>query len=175
MNIRNLAKYLFTFVLYVLIIQALIINNINMGYYITPYIYITFLLILPIEIPGILLLFLCFGAGITVDMFQNCPGVHASASLFLGFMRPFILKSIAPRDGFEPGSLPVPAQLGFAWFFKYAVICTIIHHLFLFIVEAFSFSGMLKVLLKTGLSSIFTIIFIMILRLFASSGGKRQK
>ncbi|MCL2074707.1 MAG: rod shape-determining protein MreD [Marinilabiliaceae bacterium] len=174
MNINYLSKYLFSFILYVLLFQALIISNINFGVYITPYIYILFILILPIEIAGILLLLLCLLTGLTIDMFQNSPGVHASATLFLGFMRPFILKSIAPRDGFEPGISPTPAYLGFAWFFKYVIICTILHHIFLFMVEAFSFVNIGNTLINMVLSSIATVCFIMIIRLFASSNKKRK-
>ena len=145
-----------------------------MGYYANPYVYILFVLILPVEISGFLLLVLCFLTGLTMDMFLNCPGVHASATIFLGFMRPFVLKSIAPRDGFEPGSLPIPSHLGFVWFFKYVVICTILHHVFLFIVEAFSFENLIPLLFKISISTICTIIFIVIIRLFAATNKKRK-
>jgi len=161
-----------TFVIYVLIFQVLIINNINLGFYIHPYIYILFILILPIEISGWLLLILSFISGLTIDMFVNSPGIHASASVFLGFMRPFVIKSISPRIGYESGSLPIPSHLGFAWFFRYTVICVILHHLFLFFVDAFTFSQLWFIFLKIILSSIFTIIFVLIIQLFSKTRKK---
>lgn len=172
--INNFAKYLPAFVVYVLVLQVMVINNINFGYYINPYVYILFLLILPVEISGWLLLVLSFFTGLIIDIFQNSPGIHASATVFLGFIRPFVLKGIAPRDGYEAGSLPIPSNFGFVWFFKYTAICTVAHHLFLFIVEAFSFSHFWTVILKTILSSIFTVIFIMIIRLFGVTKKKRN-
>jgi len=164
--INSFSKYLVTFLIYVLVIQVMIINSINFGYYINPYIYILFLIILPIEISGWLLLILSFLTGLTIDMFQNCLGIHASVSVFLGVMRPLILKSIAPRNGYEPGDLPIPSQHGFLWFFKYTVICTIVHHLFLFFIESFSLNNLWAILLKTIISIVFTIVFIMLIRLF---------
>ena len=171
--INDFFKYLVSFIVYLLLFQVMIIDNINFGFYIHPNVYILFLLILPIEISGWLLLFLSLATGITIDMFQNSPGVHASASIFLGFIRPFMLKSIAPRDGYDPDTLPIPSHLGFSWFFKYTVVCTGLHHLFLFMVEDFSFSHLWSVLLKTSLSVVFSITFIMIIRLFWSVNKKR--
>ena len=172
--INDYAKYIVSFIIYLLVIQVLIINNINFGYYIHPNIYILFLLILPIEIPGWLLLILSFITGLTIDMFQNTPGIHTSASLFLGFFRPFVLKSIAPRNGYDIGTLPIPSHLGYLWFFKYILICTFLHHLLLFFVDNFSFSYFWSVILRVVLSSIFTVIFIFIIRLFSISSKKRN-
>ena len=166
--INRYLKYPVAFVIFILI-QVLIINNINFGLYINPYIYILFLLILPVEISGWLLLSLGFITGLTIDMFQNSPGIHASASVFLAFARPFILSSISPRDGYETGSLPIPSYFGFEWFFKYCMFCVVLHHLFLFIVEAFSFSFLWSIIIKTILSSVFSIAFIMIIRLFGTT------
>ena len=171
--ISNFLKYPFVFVVYMLI-QVMIINNINFGQYINPYIYILFLLILPVEISGWLLLSLGFITGITMDMFQNSPGIHASASVFLAFARPFILSNISPRDGYEPGSLPIPSHFGFLWFFKYCVFCVVLHHLFLFIVEAFSFSYLWSVIIKMILSSFFSLLFIMVIRLFGVTKKRRD-
>ena len=171
--INNYLKYLVAFAVYVLI-QVLIINNINLGYHINPYIYILFLIILPVEIPGWLLLILGFTTGITIDMFQNSPGIHTSASVFLAFVRPFVLSSISPRDGYETGSLPIPSHFGFIWFCKYAAICIVAHHFFLFIVEAFSFNYFWSVIIKTLLSSVFSLVFILTIRLFGVTKKKHN-
>ena len=171
--INSLMKYFLAFILYLFVFQVLIIDNINFGFYINPIVYILFLLILPIEISGWLLLLLGFIIGLIFDMFQNTPGIHASASVFLGFIRPFVLKSIAPRDGYDTGSLPIPSYLGFGWFFKYTVVCVVFHHFFLFTIETFSLSQMWTVIIKTVLSSAFSIFFIMVIRLFGAINKKK--
>lgn len=166
--INQWIKYIITFVV-LLLIQVLILNNLNLGGYINPYLYILFLLILPVAIPGWLLLILAFTLGLIIDAFQNTPGIHASATVFLAFMRPYFLRYIAPRDGYEPGSLPIPAHFGFLWFFKYAVFGVVSHHLFYFFVEAFTFKDIFATLWRVILSSIFTLLFIMIAQLFGQT------
>lgn len=171
--INQWIKYILNFIVLTLI-QVLILNHLNLGGFINPYLYILFILILPVAIPGWLLLLLGFFCGLTIDAFLNTLGLHISATLFLCFMRPFFLRLIAPRDGYEPGSLPVPAHFGHLWFFKYAVLGVVSHHLFYFMVEAFSFSSIFSILWRFILSSFFTLLFIMIAQLFGHSKVKRN-
>lgn len=170
--INQWIRYLITFIV-LLLIQVLILNNLNLGGYINPYLYILFLLILPVAIPGWVLLILGFFLGLIIDAFLNTPGIHASATVFLAFMRPFFLRYIAPRDGYEPGSLPIPAHFGFMWFFKYAVLGVVSHHLFYFFVEAFTFKDIFSTLGRVVLSSLFTLLFIMIAQLFGQTKTRR--
>jgi len=115
---------------------------------------------LPFTIPGYLLLGLSFLIGISVDIFGNTPGVHASATVFLGFLRPGIANLISSREIIEKGNTPNMKQLGFVSFMKYTVIAVFIHHLFLFYAEAFSFGGFFQTLVRCVLSSAFSIVVI---------------
>jgi rod shape-determining protein MreD len=124
-----------------------------------------FILLLPFETPGWFVLVLSFFTGITIDLFSNTPGIHAAATVFMGFLRPYILQTIAPRDGYEPGTFPRTAYMGFAWFFKYAFILVLVHHLLLFIIEVFKFSDFHFVLVRTLLSTIFSTLLILISQL----------
>lgn len=148
------------FVLLVLV-QVLILNNIQFSGFVNPYVYILFILLLPFTIPGYLLLGLSFLIGISIDIFSNTPGLHASASVFLGFIRPGIANLISSREIIEKGNTPNMKQLGFASFLKYTVIAVVIHHLFLFYAEAFSFGGFFHTLLRCILSSAFSIVIIL--------------
>lgn len=171
--INQWLKYLLNFIVLSLV-QVLILNHLNLGGFINPYIYILFLLILPVAIPGWILLLLGFLTGLFMDAFLNTPGFHASASVFLSFMRPLFLRYISPRDGYEPGSLPIPAHFGFLWFFKYAILGISTHHLFYFFVEAFSFDQFFATLWRVIMSSLFTLLFVMIAQLFGQSKVKRN-
>jgi len=51
--------------------------------------------------------------------------------------------------------------LGFASFLKYIVVSVVIHHLYLFIAEAFSLGDILETLLRWILSCIFSIVIIL--------------
>jgi rod shape-determining protein MreD len=170
--IKQWLNYFLNFVVLSLI-QVLVLNHLNLGGFINPYLYILFLLILPVEIPGWLLLLLGFCTGLFMDAFLNTPGFHASASVFLCFMRPYFLRYIAPRDGYESGSLPIPSYFGFIWFLKYAVLGVLAHHIFYFFIEAFTMSQFFSTLLRIFLSSVFTLLFIMIAQLFGRSKVKQ--
>lgn len=144
------------------LLQVLIIDNIQFSEYINPFIYILFILLLPFETPGWLLLFSAFFLGFSVDLFEHTPGLHASATVFMAFLRPLVLKILSPRDDYEPNTFPRIYYYGFVWFLKYAFILTFMHHLFLFYVEIFSFSNFFMTLLKVFLSTLFSLVLIMI-------------
>ncbi len=145
-----------------LLFQVLLFNNIQFSGYINPYVYILFILLLPVEVPGWLLLFISFAAGYIVDLFLNTPGMHAGATVAAGFFRPLILRSISPRDGYEPGTEPSMAAYGFRWFTIYSLLVISVHHLFLFYLEVFSLAGFFKTFIKVILSTLFTAIFVLI-------------
>jgi len=152
--------YIISFVVIVLI-QVMLMNNIQFSGFINPYFYILFIILLPINIPRYLLLILGFVLGITIDIFSNTPGIHASATVFIAFLRPYIINSYNLDDQ-ERMQIPSIANIGVKWFVKYVVIMIIAHHFFLFFIEVFSFSGFLHTLLRCILSSIFTFVFILI-------------
>ncbi len=158
--IKDFGKYIVMFIVLVLL-QVLILNNIQFSGLINPYIYILFILLLPFTIPGYLLLGLSFLLGITIDIFNNSPGMHAGAAVLLGFMRPGIARLISSREIIEKGNMPNMAQLGYASFIKYTVFAVLVHHFFLFYAEAFSFGGFFETFLRFILSSIFSIIIIL--------------
>lgn len=158
--IRDFGKYAGMFVVLVLV-QVLILNNIQVSGLINPYIYILFILLLPFTIPGWLLLGISFLLGISIDIFTNTPGIHSGATVLLGFLRPGIGQLISSREIIEKGVTPNLNQLGFASFLKYVIISVVVHHLFLFFAETFSFGGILETLLRWVLSSFFSIVIIL--------------
>jgi len=157
----NAFKYLLIFVVSVLL-QVLIFNNLLVARVIAPFVYILFIVLLPFDTPRSLLLFLSLALGITVDLFTNTPGVHASASLLIGFLRPVILQLITSRETLESVSSPRVKTMGFHWFATYVTFLVIIHHLFLFFIEAFTFQGFLITLLRVVLSTILSVILILL-------------
>lgn len=170
--INHLGRYLLNFIA-IILVQVLVLNNLNLGGHINPWLYVLFILILPVEIPNWLLLVFGFVTGLIMDAFLNTIGMHASATVFLAFLRPLFLRFLAPRDGYETGSLPIPSNFGFAWFLKYAIVSVMAHHLFLFIIEAFTFEHIFVTLWKSILSSVVTIVVIMIAQLFSSREKRR--
>lgn len=146
-----------------LLLQILLLNNIEFSGYVNPYVYILFILLLPIEIPPWLLLILSFVTGFVIDIFSGTPGMHSAATVLAGFSRPYTLRIISPRDGYEPGKNPAMIVYGFRWFLIYTLLIVLIHHTALFYLEVFRFKDFFHTFLRVLLSSFFSVIFILLL------------
>ncbi len=143
-------------------VQVLVLNNIRLGGYINPYIYILFIMLLPVRIPKTLLLILSFALGLCVDIFSDTLGMHAAASVFLGFCRPGILRAIAPREGYEAEMSPSLREISVSWFVLYTSLMVLVHHLVLFYMEVFRFNEFFSTLWRALLSSVATLVIILI-------------
>ena len=153
--VKNIIRFII-----LILLQVTIFNNIQLSGFINPYLYVLFILLLPFETPPWLLLALSFLMGISIDVFSNTIGIHASACVFMGFLRPFVLNYISVRDNYESNIEQGLYVYGFSWFFKYALILILAHHSFLFIVEVFSFNNFGDTLIRIILSSIFTLVLV---------------
>jgi rod shape-determining protein MreD len=145
------------------LLQVLLFNNIQFSGYVNPYIYIMFILLLPFELPSWLLLILSFTTGLTMDLFSGTPGMHTSATVLAGFIRPYVLRITSPRDGYETGAGPSMMVYGFRWFLIYVSIVVFIHHLALFYLEVFRLAGFFSTMFRVILSTLFSVSFIMLL------------
>lgn len=154
---RNIVRFVF-----LILLQVWVLNNVQFSGFVNPYMYVLFILLLPFETPKALVLVLAFLMGLSIDMFTDTIGMHASALVLTAFIRPFLLKMIAPRDGYEIGSFPRIFYYGFVWFLKYAFILVLIHHLFLFTIEVFNFHNYHLVLWRTILSAALSTVLIVV-------------
>lgn len=164
--INAIPKYILIFFIAVLT-QILILNNILFSELnINPFWYIIFILLLPVETPKWLLMILSFAIGIIIDIFSDTIGIHASASVFIGYIRPFVLHFLSPRDDYEAGTVPRQSVFGFTWFLKYTSILVFFHHLLFYFVEAFSFSLFFITFLKVIIGTLFTSVIILLSQYF---------
>jgi len=160
--INRILRYTLIFVL-LLLLQLFLFNNIQFSGYVNPYVYILFILLLPVEIPAWLLLIISFFTGLIIDLMTGTPGMHTSATVLAGFARPYVLRLISPREGYETGSGPSMFVYGFKWFLFYTIFIVLIHHILLFYLEVFRLSDFFNTFLRVMLSSLFSITFILLL------------
>jgi rod shape-determining protein MreD len=163
--INSILRFSLIFILLILL-QVVLFNNIQFSGYVNPYVYIMFILLLPVEIPSWLLLLLSFGTGIILDFFSGSPGMHSCATVLAGFVRPYILRIVSPRDGYEARSEPSMKNYGFRWFLIYTALIVLIHHTALFYLEVFRFADFFRTMLRVLLSSLFTISFIVLFEFY---------
>jgi rod shape-determining protein MreD len=158
--IKSVITYLFLFVV-LIVTQLLVFNNIELSGYINPYVYVLFILLLPFDVPRVVLLLSAFLLGLCIDLFMGTPGVHSSATVLMAFARPLVLAVFSPREGYQTGTQPRMMQFGLEWFIKYTVLLVLIHHFALFYLEVFTlhhfFSTFLRAISSTLLTSVILI------------------
>jgi hypothetical protein len=138
-----------------------LLNQIHLGGFLNPYIYVLFILLLPMSMPQYQVLLLSFLIGITIDWFCNSMGLHAAASVLLGFVRLPVMKMITLRES-DQLDYPGLKQTGLRWFLIYISALIVIHHFFLFYTEAFTFDNFFRTFLRSIASSVFTITVILL-------------
>jgi hypothetical protein len=170
--LSNIPKYIGQFILLILI-QIIILDNVAFNGYINPYLYILFIITLPFETNKLMVLGLAILQGFIIDIFTHTIGMHLSACIFLAYCRPFILRFVSPREGYDFGLTPSIKDMGIIWFLTYSGVLIFLHHSFLFFVEAFRFSEFYSTFLRIILSTFFTLILVIVSQLLNYNKSKR--
>jgi hypothetical protein len=147
----NIARFIL-----LLAAQILIFNRIDLFGFINPFPYVLFIILYPVNGNKSGLLAASFLLGLLMDMFWNSGGVHAAACLVLAYYRPAIFKfsfglsyeyqTVRLNDALTPER------------FSFLLIAIVLHHFVLFVLEVFKVSFLWDILVRTVLSTIFTII-----------------
>lgn len=119
------------------LIQAFILNQIHLGGYATPYLYIWFLLKLNRSVSRNERLLWAFGMGLVIDVFSDTPGMNTAAATALAFIQPYILRACTKHgifDDFEPSA----RSMGSGFYILYLLECIFLFLLLLFGLELFS-------------------------------------
>jgi rod shape-determining protein MreD len=158
--IRTWINYTIMFISLVLI-QVLLLNYIQFSGFINPYIYVLFVLLLPVSTPRYAVVLLGFFMGLVIDIFSNTLGMHAAATTFMAFARPVVMNVISARE-MDKSDYPGLQQYGFLWFLYYAGILVFMHHVIFFYIEAFTFTNFIHTFIRCFLSSLFSIFMIVL-------------
>lgn len=152
-----------SFVIY-LFLQVLILKNSVLFGSAFCFVYIGYLLLLPVETNPLWLMFMGFGMGLFIDMFYDSVGIHAAASVGAMYLRNFWLARVTPQGGYDNGAVPGIAADGLQWFLIYATPLVFVHHALLFFIEAGGFQYFWFTLVKVMFSTLYTMIVILIIQ-----------
>jgi hypothetical protein len=171
---RSFLTHSFQFVIF-LGLQILLLRNLVLFDTAFCYLYIGFLLFLPIQMPKVMLLLLAFFSGITVDIFYDTIGINAAAAVLLAFLRPYVLLVLTPRDDYEKSDSVNVHVMGWRWFLVYSLFLIFMHHLALFFLELGSFREVGFTLVKILVSTIFTFLVLVIIQLLFFSSRRANR
>lgn len=142
------------------LLQVLILNNVHIAGYAIPLLYIYLILKFESDVSRNALMLWAFFLGLSVDIFSDTPGMNASATVLLAFLRPALLRLFVPRDTVD-SLIPSIRTMGPSPFLKYLVVSVFVHHAMLLTIEFFSFVHIGALLLRTVTSTLLTITCIM--------------
>jgi len=145
-----------------LLYQVLILQNVVLFHTAFCFLYVAYLLVLPVETNPLALMGIGFIMGLAVDMFYDSLGLHAFACVAIMYLRNYWLNNVTPQGGFDSNDTPSLALNGLQWFVVYATPMIFIHHAFLFFLEAGGFGMFWFTLWKIITSTLFTLLVILI-------------
>lgn len=151
-----------------ILLQVLILNHISFLGYATPFLYIYFIIKLPIGTNRNFVIFLGFVFGLIIDLFCNTPGQNAAATTLAAFMLQSAQNIFFVRENLE-NVIPSIANLR-ASFMKYAISIVLIHHTVLISITSFSYYNFGTILIRILSSVLLTSILV-----FAIEGFSLRK
>ena len=142
-----------------LISQILIFDRFTLGGIATPFVFLVFLLLLPLSFNFAISISIGFFAGLFIDLFSHnyLAGLHAFSCVLMMALRVGWIKMITTRNSFKGDEDDFISSQSLYWYLIYFPVPVLIHHFAYFSLEAFSFSGFGITLLKILGSAIFTI------------------
>ncbi len=160
----SLVKNIIRFVLFILV-QVFVLDQIQpLHQMATPYLYLLFILWLPFTINRSLQLVIAFAFGYTLDSFQHNPGFHASACVLIAYIRPYFINLLIPQEGADENyeEPSIKSMGGFLPYLIYATVLTVIHHTWLFFLQAWQYGNLLYFLIKIVTSTAISLLLIII-------------
>jgi hypothetical protein len=159
----NIISYVLYFILF-FFLQVIFFRNVSLFDYALCFVYIGYLLMLPIDIKPIPLMLIAFAFGLLIDSFFDTVGINSFVCVFIAYIRPYILKLLTPGGGYDTQTEISISYMGFVWFIKYAALVIFIHHFLYFTLESWNISYFLRIMVRSVLSTFFTLFVIVLLQ-----------
>ena len=158
--------YLYEALLFVVLIllQVLVFNQISVFGFATPFLYIYFLVKLPMRRNVFYVIIMGFLMGFIIDVFLNTPGINAAATTLVAVLRRPLLRLFFTREEFENFVPGIYSALGA--FIRYTVVMVLIHQMVLLGLETFSLFNLNILLLRLVASVVLTLILLFALDSF---------
>lgn len=140
--------------------QVFVLNHCQLFGCATPLFYVYYVLTMRKGMPRWGTLVLAFMLGITLDIFDNTPGITAASLTLLAMCQPRLLELFISREG-EEDLRPSILSLGLKPFFNYTLISVLLYCSVYYTLELMSFLNWLKWTECVIGSSILTVALIM--------------
>jgi rod shape-determining protein MreD len=159
----NIVKYAI-FLIFLILLQVSVLSHIDFMGYINPYLYIYFILVLPLQLPRLHMLIIGFVLGLSMDMMLNTPGLHTIPTVLVAYIRGYVAQKSMMRGELEGIDSPMVFTMGLSAFLVYSGTLVMIHHSLLFLLDSFRWQRIFSSLLNALYSSLMTMVLILIIQ-----------
>ncbi|MBQ4278954.1 MAG: rod shape-determining protein MreD [Rikenellaceae bacterium] len=153
---QRILEYTLMFVI-VALLQVFLFDNLNLSVYLTPLVYVTFIVLLPMELAPVAVLLLGLATGLAIDLLMALPGINTIATLAAAYTRRGVLLLIAGKEALHDGGVPNAQRLGLKRYLRYSSAVVLLHGLVFFTFEALTWRYYYLTLLRTVLSGALTV------------------
>lgn len=150
-------EYILFFVAVVLL-QALLFDNLLFSGLVVPLYYVVFVILLPVKMERLWLLLLGVVMGVVMDVSMGTAGLNTIATTAVAFVRPWIMQMTIGKDVAHE-SIPYGGAIDDKSFLLYAALLVVAHQILFFGFESLG-SHLLFTLGKIILSSVVTVILV---------------
>ena len=136
------------------ILQIFLVDNISLGLYFHPLIYVAFIIMLPLDMKHIWVMLLSAAMGFVIDMLTGMGGLNIIAATAVGFMRPVLLNAAIGHNTSADDTMPALHRMQPKSLLWYIILMIVVHSLIYFFLEAMSLSNLHHTALRMVISDI---------------------
>ncbi len=133
--------------------------------------YVGFILFLPYRLSRSLAMGVAFLAGLTVDIFSNTPGIHASATILIAFIKDFWFGIVIDRS--DDDIQLSWNELGVWGSVKYLLPLIFLHHGIIFSIENGGFNSFGFLFMKVMYSAVYSFVIVFALSFLIAPKTRR--
>lgn len=143
----------------IVLLQVLLFNHLQIAGWGFPMIYVLILMNLPANTPRWAEMLIGAVLGLIFDVFNTSLGVNMAACVAFTFIRPIILAHLVQDLERVKGEVYI-RSIGTIEYIRTLVFLTVLHHLMVFSLEAWSLHNWWMVIIQTLISSLMTLTII---------------
>jgi len=157
---NKFTAHFFRFVI-LLLLQVFVFNYVQWFGFLNPFVFLLFLILLPLEIPKTTQYIIAFVTGFIVDSFLRTYGIQAFACVLMIFLRPYIILILNGFKPLETGMQPLPGVKDFIWILVYTLLLVFVHQVTVTALETFQWIQWWRILWSSVLNTLFTTFIIL--------------
>ena len=159
--------------LILMLLQVFVFNYVQWFGFLNPFVYLLFLILLPLELPKSIQYLIAFATGFIIDAFFKTYGIQAFSCVLLMFLKPYIILIL---NGFKPldsGVKPLPDVKDFNWILLYTFLLVFVHQISVTILETFQWVKWWRIIWSSIANTFFTMFIILCIEYIFYSGKNK--